>query len=125
MTIEALVGDVVALLDHLGIAEADLFGLGLGGLVACAVALGAPDRVGKLIVASADAHRPPGRQSMAAAGVAPHRRPQRHSERRECTRVQGEVRSRSAGLAGEAARPDARPTSMRGWPAGSCGRRVC
>jgi pimeloyl-ACP methyl ester carboxylesterase len=64
MTIEALAGDVVALLDHLGIAEADLFGLSLGGLVACAVALGAPDRVGKLIVASADAHRPPGRATV-------------------------------------------------------------
>jgi pimeloyl-ACP methyl ester carboxylesterase len=63
MTIEALAGDVVALLDSLGIAEADLFGFSLGGLVAYAVALGAPDRVGKLIVASADAHRPPGRES--------------------------------------------------------------
>ena len=63
MTIEALAGDVVALLDHLGIAEADLFGFSLGGLVAYAVALGAPTRVGKLIVASADAHRPPGRES--------------------------------------------------------------
>ena len=63
MTIEALAGDVVALLDQLGIAEADLFGFSLGGLVACAVALGGPVRVGKLIVASADAHRPPGRQS--------------------------------------------------------------
>jgi pimeloyl-ACP methyl ester carboxylesterase len=63
MTIEALAGDVVALLDYLGIAEADLFGLSLGGLVACAVARGAPDRVGKLIVASADAHRPPARES--------------------------------------------------------------
>jgi len=63
MTIEALAGDVVALLDHLGIAEADLFGFSLGGLVAYAVALGAPARVGKLIVASADAHRPPGRES--------------------------------------------------------------
>jgi pimeloyl-ACP methyl ester carboxylesterase len=63
MTIEALAGDVVALLDHLGIGQADLFGFSLGGLVACAVALGAPARVGKLIVASADAHRPPGRES--------------------------------------------------------------
>jgi pimeloyl-ACP methyl ester carboxylesterase len=64
MTIEALAGDVVALLDHLGIAEADLFGFSLGGLVAYGVALGAPSRVGKLIVASADAHRPPGRESV-------------------------------------------------------------
>jgi pimeloyl-ACP methyl ester carboxylesterase len=63
MTIEALAGDVVALLGHLEIAEADLYGFSLGGLVACAVALGAPARVGKLIVASADAHRPPDRQS--------------------------------------------------------------
>ena len=63
MTIEALAGDVVAPLDHLGIAEADLLGFSLGGLVAYAVALGAPARVGKLIVASADAHRPPGRES--------------------------------------------------------------
>ncbi len=63
MTIEALAGDVVALLDHLGIGQADLFGFSLGGLVACAVALGAPTRAGKLIVASADAHRPPGRHS--------------------------------------------------------------
>ncbi len=63
MTIEALARDVIALLDQLGIAEADLFGFSLGGLVACAIALGAPARAGKLIVASADAHRPPGRQS--------------------------------------------------------------
>jgi pimeloyl-ACP methyl ester carboxylesterase len=64
MSIEAFAGDVVALLDHLGIAEADLFGFSLGGLVACAVAVGAPERVGKLIVASADPHRPPGRESV-------------------------------------------------------------
>jgi pimeloyl-ACP methyl ester carboxylesterase len=63
MTIEGMAGDVVALLDHLGIAEADLFGFSLGGLVAYAIAVGAPTRVGKLIVASADAHRPPGRES--------------------------------------------------------------
>jgi pimeloyl-ACP methyl ester carboxylesterase len=63
LTIEALAGDVIALLDQLGIAEADLFGFSLGGLIACAIALGAPSRAGKLIVASADPHRPPGRES--------------------------------------------------------------
>ena len=63
MTIEALAGDVVALLDHLGIDRADLFGFSLGGLVTYAVALSTPARVGRLIVASADAHRPPGRES--------------------------------------------------------------
>jgi len=63
MTIDALAGDVLGLLDHLGVAETDLFGFSLGGLVAYALALAAPSRVGKLIVASADAHRPPGRES--------------------------------------------------------------
>lgn len=63
MTIEALAGDVIALLDQLGIEQADLFGFSLGGLVACAVALGAPARVGKLIAASTDPYRPPGRES--------------------------------------------------------------
>src|SRR3984893_16935249 len=63
MTIEAFAGDVVSLLGHLEIGQADLFGFSLGGLVACAVALGSPTRVGKLIVASADAHRPPGPES--------------------------------------------------------------
>ncbi len=38
MTIETLAGDVIALLDHLGIAEADLFGFSLGGLVSYAAA---------------------------------------------------------------------------------------
>ena len=32
MTIEALAGDVIALLDHLGIAQADLFGFSLSTL---------------------------------------------------------------------------------------------
>ena len=63
MTIEALAGDVVALLDHLGIPRADLFGFSLGGLVAYAIAFGAPARVGSLVVASADVHRPQGRES--------------------------------------------------------------
>ena len=64
MTIDALAGDVTGLLDHLGIAEADFFGFSLGGLVGYEVAFSAPARVGKLIVASADARRPPGRESV-------------------------------------------------------------
>jgi pimeloyl-ACP methyl ester carboxylesterase len=63
MTLEALAADVTGLLDQLGIAQADFFGFSLGGYVAYAVALSAPARVGKLIVASADACRPPGRES--------------------------------------------------------------
>ena len=63
MTIQALAGDVVALLDQLGIAEAGLLGFSLGGLAAYAVAVGAPTRVSKLIAAPEDAHRPPGRES--------------------------------------------------------------
>jgi pimeloyl-ACP methyl ester carboxylesterase len=63
MTIGALAGDVVALLDQLGIERADLFGFSLGGLVACEVAVRFPGRVGKLINASADPYRPPGRES--------------------------------------------------------------
>lgn len=63
MTVELLAGDVVGLLDHLGIVATDLFGFSLGGLVAYAVALSSPDRVRKLIVASADPQRPPGRES--------------------------------------------------------------
>src|SRR5262249_14142410 len=44
MTIQALADDVLALLDHLGIAQADLFGFSLGGLVAYAVARSLPTR---------------------------------------------------------------------------------
>jgi pimeloyl-ACP methyl ester carboxylesterase len=63
MTIEELAADVLALLDHLGIAQADLFGFSLGGLVAYEIALTTPARVRRLVIASADGHRPPGRES--------------------------------------------------------------
>jgi pimeloyl-ACP methyl ester carboxylesterase len=47
-----LAGDVAALLDHLGIGQADVFGFSLGGGVALQLALDYPDRVGHVILAS-------------------------------------------------------------------------
>ena len=45
MTIETLAGDVVALLDHLGIDNADLFGFSLGGRVVLRRGRAEPQRV--------------------------------------------------------------------------------
>jgi pimeloyl-ACP methyl ester carboxylesterase len=47
---ETLVGDVVALMDHLGLGQVDLFGYSMGSRVALAVARQHPDRVANLIV---------------------------------------------------------------------------
>ena len=47
-----LAGDVAALLDHLGIDQADVLGFSLGGHVALQLALDHPGRVGRLILAS-------------------------------------------------------------------------
>lgn len=47
---EALVGDVVGLMDHLGLSEVDLFGYSMGSRVALATALAHPGRVAHLIV---------------------------------------------------------------------------
>jgi pimeloyl-ACP methyl ester carboxylesterase len=64
MTIPGMAGDVIALLDQLGIDQADFFGFSLGGMVTYEIALSAPERAGRLVIASADAHRPPGRESV-------------------------------------------------------------
>lgn len=45
--------DVVALLDHLDLERADLFGYSLGGLVSTEVATNHPDRVDRLVLAAA------------------------------------------------------------------------
>jgi pimeloyl-ACP methyl ester carboxylesterase len=50
---EQFANDTVALLDYLGIPEADLFGFSNGGTVALHVAIGHPERVRKLVLASA------------------------------------------------------------------------
>ena len=45
--------DVAALLSHLGIGRADLFGFSLGGMVAMQFAIRYPDRVDRLVLAAA------------------------------------------------------------------------
>jgi pimeloyl-ACP methyl ester carboxylesterase len=45
-----LAADAVALLDHLGIERASVFGMSLGGMIAQEVALGWPDRVERLVL---------------------------------------------------------------------------
>jgi pimeloyl-ACP methyl ester carboxylesterase len=51
-TIANLGGDVVGVLDHLGIDEADIFGFSLGGLVSLQTAIRYPERVGQVAAAS-------------------------------------------------------------------------
>jgi pimeloyl-ACP methyl ester carboxylesterase len=54
MSIDQLADDVAALLTHLGIEEADLFGFSLGGLVGWSLVMRYPQVVRRLVVASAD-----------------------------------------------------------------------
>jgi pimeloyl-ACP methyl ester carboxylesterase len=51
LTFPNLASDVVALLDHLGIERADIFGFSLGGLTAIQTAITYPDRVNRLVLA--------------------------------------------------------------------------
>jgi pimeloyl-ACP methyl ester carboxylesterase len=53
ITIEDLAGDVVAVLDAANIARADVVGFSMGGLVAQALAVLAPARVRRLVLAAA------------------------------------------------------------------------
>jgi 3-oxoadipate enol-lactonase len=46
----SLAADAVALIDHLGIERADVFGMSLGGMIAQEMALGWPDRVDRLVL---------------------------------------------------------------------------
>jgi pimeloyl-ACP methyl ester carboxylesterase len=53
VTYEAMADDTAALIRHLGIGEADVFGFSMGGGVALQVAIRHPELVRKLVVASA------------------------------------------------------------------------
>lgn len=53
LTVPDLASDVVALLDELGIRQADFLGFSLGGLVALEIAVRHPERVGRLSLAAA------------------------------------------------------------------------
>jgi pimeloyl-ACP methyl ester carboxylesterase len=46
----AMAGDILALMDHLGLSRADLMGYSMGAHLALALALGEPGRVGHLIL---------------------------------------------------------------------------
>jgi len=52
ITPAALAGDVVALLDHLSLSRADVFGHSMGGAVALELAVNHPERIGSVVAAS-------------------------------------------------------------------------
>jgi pimeloyl-ACP methyl ester carboxylesterase len=65
---EHLASDAVGLLEHLGVARADVFGFSVGGATALHLAIHHPERVRKLIVSSA-AFSPEGMRPENAAAV--------------------------------------------------------
>jgi 3-oxoadipate enol-lactonase len=54
-----LVADMLSVLDHVGAERADVIGLSLGGMTALGLALGHPNRVGRMLVCDARADAPP------------------------------------------------------------------
>lgn len=58
-TPDAVVGDLITLLDVLSLAQVDLLGFSYGGLLAQRLTLAAPARVGRLIVASSSIYPVP------------------------------------------------------------------
>jgi 3-oxoadipate enol-lactonase len=54
-----LAGDALGLLDVLGVERTDFIGLSMGGMIAQHVALAAPQRIGKLVIASSSSRMAP------------------------------------------------------------------
>lgn len=57
-SLDMLVGDVVALMDHFHIAKADFIGVSMGAITGMGLAIGHPGRVGRLICCDARADAP-------------------------------------------------------------------
>lgn len=62
-----LASDVVGLLQHLGVAQADVFGFSVGGATALDLAITHPELVRKVVVSSASFHPDGGREENKAA----------------------------------------------------------
>jgi 3-oxoadipate enol-lactonase len=58
-TLDDLGGDVLALMDRLGLQRASYVGLSLGGMVGQWLAINAPERIARLTLISTSAHMPP------------------------------------------------------------------
>lgn len=56
---DVLVADMLAVLNHVGAARADVIGLSLGGMTALGLGLEHPDRVRRMVVCDARADNPP------------------------------------------------------------------
>ena len=69
ITYEGMADDVAALMDAIGIDKADVFGYSMGGAAALQVAIRHPERVDKLVVASA-AYRTDGAYAEVWEGIA-------------------------------------------------------
>ena len=57
LDVRLMAGDIIALIDHLGLEKPDVVGFSLGGGVALQVGFQAPERIGRLVSASANIRR--------------------------------------------------------------------
>jgi 3-oxoadipate enol-lactonase len=58
-SIDAMTDDAMGLIDHLGIASAQVCGLSMGGMIGMRLASTLPDRVDRLVLCNTAAHMPP------------------------------------------------------------------
>ena len=69
-SLDDLVGDVVAMLDELGVEKTSFVGLSMGGMIAQGLALEHPSRVSNITVANSLAEWPAGSEAMWAGRIA-------------------------------------------------------